>query len=267
MSTQILLTARDESSQLREYANQYFNLTGYDGSQVTISLEDIREWRYYSGITYIVDGTAIGLCSVLLSVLIALAVIDRSRLRRPIFIFNMMSLFLVFVRAVISAVLTAGPFGGFAQVFLGAPIRYGYLEAVLSILCWIAQIFLYTSITATLGLQVRAAFSGTKRGRLFIKIALSLAAVVLLAFEITYGVFYCQAVVQNTPTPNWVLTTVRVLFVIYVGSCSLAFIYKLAIAIRQRRRIGITKFGPLQILFIMSCQCLMCLVSSLCPQN
>ena len=40
------------------------------------------------------------------------------------------------------------------------------------------------------------------------------------------------------------------------SKCCLIFLYKLFNAIRQRRRMGFQSFGPLHILFIMFCQCL-----------
>jgi pheromone alpha factor receptor len=190
--------------------------------------------------------------------MIALALIDQTKLRRPIFVLNIVNLFLASSRAMIFAILRSGPFQGFAQEFLGAPGVDADIFEGLVIFGVLIQLFLYASIIATLGLQVRVVFSTTKtkRWQRCITIILSIAGLVLLGFESAYVVFYIMFVLAEEPVPVWVITTVRVLFIVFVGTCSLAFLYKLATAIHQRRRIGIAKFGPLQILFIMSCQCL-----------
>jgi len=48
----------------------------------------------------------------------------------------------------------------------------------------------------------------------------------------------------------------RIYFCTFVGVSCLVFLYKLAITIYRRRKMGIKKFGPLQIIFIMFSQCL-----------
>jgi pheromone alpha factor receptor len=152
-------------------------------------------------------------------------------------------------------IIVSGSFQSFAQEFLGAPASDGNIFECLVIGGIIFQLLLYMSIIATLGLQVQVVFSVTKgeRWQLFITIILSITGFALFAFELAYCVFFINFVVAQNPVP---VTAVRVLFVVFVDMCSLVFLYKLGIAIRQRRRIGIAKFGPLQILFIMSCQCL-----------
>lgn len=259
MTTQILLTIRDPSSgQLTKYANQSFNITAYDGSQATITLDEIQTWRYYSGIACIIYGTTIGLCSALLVAMIAHALIDQTKLRRPIFILNMVNLFLASSRAIVFAIIVSGSFQNLAQEFLGAPASNGNIFEGLVIVGIVFQLLLYMSIIATLGSQVQVVLSAAKgeRGQQFLTMILSIVGLVLFVFESAYCVLFIIFVVSEKPVPVWVIIAVRVLFSVFVGICSIVFLYKLGIAIRQRRRIGIAKFGPLQILFIMSCQCL-----------
>ena len=120
----------------------------------------------------------------------------------------------------------------------------------------VVQTVLYCTIVATLALQVRVVFSATPRTQRIITIIVSVAGSLLVALELTEGIFYIIIVFSGEPIPQWVITTTGIFFPTFVGLCSLTFLFKLALTIFQRRNAGITKFGPLQILFIMSCQCL-----------
>ena len=251
-----MTTFNPSPAQWTQYPNQSFNLTDIYDDPVTVSLADIRLWMYQSATEVVAYGVAIGLCSTLLIVLITLALDDHSKLRRPIFLLNILSLFLISCRGIVQGILVSGPFGGFAQRFLGAPALYPNTALALNIISSLTQAALYASILSTLTLQVRVVFSSTKKVQKVITIVLSVAGLALFSLELTGSVFYILYIIADIPDPEWLPVTIRTFFVIFVGSCSLIFLYKLSILIHQRRKIGITKVGPLQILFITSCQCL-----------
>jgi len=254
MSNTILLTAINSSTtQWKEYSPQTFNLTDFSGNPVTISLDDIHAWAYYTRVESVLYGLAIGLSSIFL---IALAVHDRAKLCRPIFLLNILSLTLVSLRGIVGSILLTGPFAGMAQIFLGAPARYGAVAEGLFFVFVVVQAALYSAIVATLTLQVLVVFSATPRTRRVITIILSVAGTLLVALQLVEGVFDIMGSFTGQLTPQWVITTFKIFFPSFVGLCSLIFLFKLALSISQRRNAGITKFGPLQILFITSCQCL-----------
>ena len=254
MSTTIFVTSDSFTGQWKEYGPQSFNLTDINGNPVTIFLEDIRSSINYSAVESVAYGLAIGLCSTLLIAMIALQ--ERTKLRRPIFLLNILSLFLVSLRGIVSVIILNGPFVGMEQMFLGVNAQYANIASGLVIISAFIQLFLYASILATLTLQVRVIFSGTRRNEKIITIILSAVAMVLLGFELGYVVLYLINIFEGVLVPQWVVTTIEIFFVIFVSICSLTFLFKLAVTIRRRRSVGVTKFGPLQILFIMSCQCL-----------
>ena len=154
MST-ILFTMRDFSTRRSsQYSNQPFNLTDIYGNPVTVALEDIRSLIYYSAVENALYGIAVGLCSTLLIVMMALVLADRTKLHRPIFQLNMLSLFFVSCRGILQGIALAGPFSGLAQYFLGLPISNGNIFLGLLIAKALIQPLLYASILATLILQV-----------------------------------------------------------------------------------------------------------------
>jgi pheromone alpha factor receptor len=236
--------------------NLTIDLFQISGDPVTISLEEICKWIYVSTVLSLTYAIAIGLCSTLLVVMLFVAVSDRTKLRRPIFLLNILSLFLVSLRGILAAALQTGPFEGFAQVFLDVEAPNGDIVAGLVIVHTLIQLALHASILATLTLQVRVMFSATKRIQKIVTIVMSIAAIVLLSLELSYCVIFITFSVNNSEVPLWMELTIRNFFIIFVSGCSLCFLLKLALTIRQRKGVGIIKFGPLQVLFIMSCQCL-----------
>jgi len=66
---------------------------------------------------------------------------------------------------------------------------------------------------------------------------------------------YSEIIITRTSREtDWTYDCLRISIMILVGLSCLLFLYKLLI--RRRKRLGFTKFGPLQVLFILFAQCL-----------
>jgi pheromone alpha factor receptor len=234
--------------------NETFNLTDYYGNTVALTADDIRQWRESVNIQGIAYGVTIGLSSTLLFIMSGLAIQDRSRLRRPLFALNLLSLFFTLFRGIVNSMSLS--MGSIAVTFLGAPPQDEAAAFGLLILTVLAQLLLYLCILATLILQIHVVFSGNKNSQTGILVASSVVALFLISLQIARSVFTIRHNITGIPEPSWADTTFSILFLCFVSVCSIIFLFKLSLAIRQRRKAGVTKFGPFQILFISSCQCL-----------
>jgi pheromone alpha factor receptor len=244
------------SNAQKVYLNQYFNLTDIYGEDIPVNFQDLQAWSYALDVQSLAYGLAIGLSGIVFFVSIALALEDRAKFRRPIFLLNLSSLFLVICQGFFSVILLVGPYIGTAQILLGAPSPHGLTIVSLRIVINIVQLCLYGCILGTLILQVRVVFSAARSVQRYLTVFLTAAALVTFALQMALLVIYTRTLFTDVQAPYWLASAALGSFTGFIGLCSIIFLYKLAVTIRQRRKMGVKKFGPLQILFIMSCQCL-----------
>jgi pheromone alpha factor receptor len=237
--------------------NQPFNLTALDGTQITLTLTDVNNAMYW-----IIAQTAgyaftLGFSGMLLIVLGLLT--TREKAKRPIFILNVLSLFLLLFRAIICTIIECANYQhGIGEYFLAALAQYNTASFAPSIMLGVLNPLLYASMLSSLVLQVRVVFAAEPTTQRILTAGMSVAAFVIFAFGVTFNAFFIKMQVDAIPIAEsgWVYNVVRIGIIIFVGISCLLFLYKLAVTIRRRQRMGFQKFGPLQILFIMFGQCL-----------
>jgi len=234
--------------------NQSFNLTGLDGTPTTITLPELNTFIYSMKTSCAIQGFVLGFGSMLFIVLVALT--RGERRRQPIYLLNLASLFFICWRAVLDLIIFEGSYQGVGENLLGANLQFGPGTYTPSIMSNLGNPPLYATVLASLVLQVRVVFSAEPTTRRIVTLILSVAAIVLVAFETTFTVY--SIIFQFTTLPNapyWIYTVIRIYFIIFVGITGVIFLYKLARAIRRRKRMH-QPTNPLHILFIFSCQCL-----------
>jgi pheromone alpha factor receptor len=192
--------------------------------------------------------------------IVLLLLTDAKKLRRPIMLLNAVTLILFCIRSLAALAVGLTPYYiNIGEFFLGAVAQYDVNVNAGGVVTVLIQPVLYATIMASLILQVRVVFGPEPRVRFLVTIFLSAYAAVLTAFQITYAVYVMIYLVKMLPVseePAWLYPLTKILLLVFLGISSLIFLYKLAMTIRMRRRLGLTRFGPLQILFIMSVQCL-----------
>lgn len=259
MSATPALTPDPTSAAWSEFVDsQPFNLTGLDGTPQTVSLAEVNALTYSTAAGGVSYGFMLGFGSMLVIVLILLT--DSKKLRRPIIVLNIISLLLYSLRALFACVVFTSQFNyGIGENFFGAVAQYGGSPYWPAIVDGVIQPFLYATVLASLILQVRVVFGPEPRARKIITAGLCALAAVLEVLVIVYNVYVNIEFGEqnlNAYVPGWLYPATKILFLVFLGLSSVIFLYKLAITIRMRRRLGLKKFGPLQILFIMSAQCL-----------
>jgi pheromone alpha factor receptor len=237
--------------------SQSFNLTGLDGSPVTLSLADIDAFIHYLTAAIAVQGFIIGVSSLLIIILMLLTPTQKAR--RLIFIFNFLSLVLLCTRAILYVSNLCSQAGnGIGENFLGAIAQYPTAKFSTTIVDAFISLFLIVTIVTSLMLQVRVVFAAEPRTQKIVTAVLSLGALWIIGVYLRFTVWEIKVILKriiSIETP-WTYEAFEISMIIYIGICCLLFLYKLFHAIRLRKRMGYKHFGPLQVLFVMFAQCL-----------
>jgi len=233
--------------------SQSFNLTNVKGEAMTLSLDRLNNYFYASTVQAIFQAFILGFGAMLFIVLIALT--HRERRRQPIYLLNLISLFLITFRAIVNLIIATASYRGVGQIFLGGRAQYGPGTWAPSVISGLLQPFLYSTILASLILQIHVVFGSEPLTRRTLTIVLTVAAVVLVVLVTTFAVYQTIIQFKSISMPRWLFKVIRIYFVVFVGITCLIFLYKLAMAIRRRKRMG-QPANPLQIFFVFSCQSL-----------
>ena len=241
----------------------------YFGNSVTIPSDEIAVFLTENNPSLIVYGVSIGLCGTLLVILLSYflhPVTDgQSWIRRPIFLLSLTNLLLVLLEASLEGVLYSSPskFNGVSQVFLDVPLPNPVMAAALVETGFAISRLAYVTVAVTFLLQVRVVYSVAKRLRLVLTVFLGAVCLLVAALFATAFAMFTKHAAENRPDLNGpdsifkrVEVSARITFIVYVVFCSFLFTGKLAATIARRRKVGITAFGPLHILLIVSFQSL-----------
>lgn len=238
---------------------QSFNVTGLDGTPVTLSFTEIDQLSQSYTTDGIVNGFTIGFCSMLLIVLFLIT--PHKRRRRPILLLNVCSLFLLIVKSICICISDNASYSGVGPQLLGAFYAYDKTTWIPIVIESVLSPFLYVSIMTSLLLQVRVVFSAvpvTRRIITGIGIVAMLVEAGLSIANSVYGILVQYGFPEFIVVPEWLYRTMRLYFLIFVSISCLCFLYKLALTIYRRQKMGINikRLGPMQIIFITSTQCL-----------
>lgn len=237
------------------FYDQTFIVTGLDGNPATLDLRSIQAYIYATAVELTIFGFSLGFVSV---VFIALLVVSsKEKIRKPVFLLYLASQFFLAIRAISAIIILCSPIHGIGEALLDAVAQYSpsiYYVGVISIL---AVTFFYNCILAVLILQVRGIFAAERRIQTVLTAIGVLAALVMDSFLGTWAA--ANVVMQLYGDYNfiescfWTYVTFRIYFSAFIAiSCSI-FLYKLAVTIYDRRKLGrgMVEFGSLQITFVM----------------
>jgi pheromone alpha factor receptor len=254
-----ILTPDPKSAAWSIYVTQQtFEITGLAGAPVTLSINDIDEQIHFVSAQATVYGFSLGFTAMLFLVMIPMT--QRRQQRTPTFILNLITLFLFGIRQLFASVGVNLPFFGFAGIYLGATAQYPmsafwprYSGVFLTSLYFI-------TLTASLVLQFRVVFAATPKTQEIVTWVAVIVAIVFNCFNVAWEMiqFYLTWHTEKYPEYLWMDDIVTFYFLSFVVVGSALFLYKLGVTIHRRRRMGMDmySFGPLQIIFVFSAQCL-----------
>ncbi|MCJ1234996.1 hypothetical protein MMC14_002960 [Varicellaria rhodocarpa] len=228
-----------------------------DGTPFNVSLADLDGFVSYNLNISIIYASQLGASLVLL---VVMALVTKPEKRSvPINVLNVLSLAFNFVRNILNCLYYTGAFSDiyayYAQDFSRVPkSAYGNSIAavvltVLNLICVEGSLLLQSQVVC---LTLRKVYRQTILAISILIASLAIALRLALCIENSKAIM--AAAIEDSLT--WLVTVANITTSISVFWFCIVFVVKLGFAIHQRRKLGLRRFGPLQILFIVGCQTL-----------
>jgi pheromone alpha factor receptor len=233
------------------------NVTFYlaNGDPFPVPIQDVDDFAQYPVRICINYGAQLGGTVVLLVILLLLT---KSEKRRSyVFCLNCLALLLNFARLLCQIIFFTSPFTHPYAYFSGDYSRVpdsAYANSIFSVIFYSV---LLTLIEASLVLQVQAVCVNLRRLYRHALLGLSIVvALIPLAFRYWYAVENIKSIIGAVTTQpvNFIESISQISITVSICCFCAVFVTKLAFAIRLRRKLGITDFGPMKVIFIMGCQ-------------
>ena len=237
--------------------SQSFTLQASDGTFFNVSIPDLDYFVNYNNQVCINYGAQTGASIVLLIALLLLTKPDRRA--SPIFIINALSLALNIIRNVLQSLFFTGPFTETYAVFSGDFSRVHTGDYATSVTAAILTLLVLLCVESSLCLQTRVVCVTMRQlYRRIIFVASVTIALLAIAFRLALcienSIYIVQAKVDG-PLHQLVSAT-NITETISICWFSAVFVTKLAFALNERKKLGLARFGPMHIIFIMGCQTL-----------
>jgi len=237
---------------------QSFSLQDKDGNPFNVTIPDLDSFVQYNNQILINYGSQLGACIVLLLVLLLLT--KENKRTSPIFIVNTLALAFNIIGNVTACLYFTGPFtesyAYFAQDF--SRVHTGdYATSVVSTLTWF---LVMVCVEISLCLQARAVCVTLRKAyRYAIFTASFVIASVSIAVRLAFTIENAKYIValKESTALYWMQDATSITTTITICWFCAIFVTKLAFALHQRKKLGLGKFGPMQIIFIMGCQTLL----------
>lgn len=231
-----------------------------------IRLDAFNNWAQYAIKASINWGSQIGASIIMVILLLVLTKHDKRR--SPIFILNILALVLSVVRAITNAAFYTSGFYSFYTFITEDISRVPTSDYATSTTAVIMTLLLLICIELSLILQASVVCATLSRPR---RIAITILSIVValaaIGARIALTVWNIQ-IILGPPILSRVDLGVVANITSSFSVCffSLIFCGKLGLAIRNRRKLGLKQFGPMQIVFIMAAQTLV-IPSKLAPSK
>lgn len=236
---------------------QSFTLLLQDGTPVSVAVPDVDEFVLYSVQICINYAAQLGASCILLLALLLLTKPEKRQ--SPVFILNSIALVLNVIRNVLECLYFTGPFSEtyayFGQDYSRVP-RSAYAT---SIAATVLAVLLLICIEISLLLQVRVVcFLLTKFYRQVIFGFSTIIALLAVGFRLALCVANSRLIISLQPPTslNWLESASNITTSVSICWFCAVFVTKLGFALNERRHLGLKRFGPMQIIFIMGCQTL-----------
>lgn len=234
---------------------QSFTLLDMQELPHQFSIPELEELTTFLVQSSIVFAAQLGGSLVLLIALLLLAKPEKRR--SPIFILNALSLSINFILTLLNCLYFTGPFSEIAAILLQDYSRVPQVEYAKSITMTILSLILLLCAEASLVLQVRVVCVTLRRIH---RQALFLVSVLLVMMAASFRFAFCiensHSILSTAYTTDliWLQSAMNITTTISLCWFCAVFVGKLAFALIERRKLGLRKFGPMQVIFIMGIQ-------------
>jgi pheromone alpha factor receptor len=232
------------------------NVTFLDatGTPFNITMAELNYYRMFEVNHTINYASQFGASAILLAVLFLLT--RREKRFSLIFFLNAFCLFLNSIRSLLQCLLFTSMFN---HPYTNASQDYSFVTdnaIATSIAAGVITALLFVFIMISLTLQVHVVLVTTPRRQRFWIMAIT-TTIALLAVGVRFAVtvLNAKAIAEKSYFfAQWLVNFQTIMQAIAIWTFCIIFTIKLGIAIRQRRKLGMRQFGPMQIIFIMGCQ-------------
>lgn len=203
-------------------------------------------------------GIRVSSCAVI-AVMLLLIIKERTR---PIYICNLVSLFLLFMQSALYLQYLSTSYSQISTNFTGSFASVSQNDINISVVDSVCQFMLVTSIQFSLFFQVRTVFPERTVYRKIAAGVTGAVAIICIVFNFLFIITRCASAVNPNKTIfnsnsrfSLVLPSISqyTLLASIVIAC-MVLVGKLLFAIRVRKILGCRQFGPLEIITIMSTQ-------------
>jgi pheromone alpha factor receptor len=245
---------------------QEFVLYAPDGSQFTTSMVEIDYLRHFGVRVAINWATQIGASVILLLMLLLLT--RRDKRNSTIFILNALCLVLNTIRSVLQCVYLTTPYFHPYALISGDYSMVTPAHRAITVASNTITLILVASILISLSLQVWVVSITAKPLQKWIIMSVtSISAVVAVGYRFTVTVISNKKTMKDEGMENFngLVNDMYIAFAVAVWAYCAVFTFKLGHALLERKRLRMTQFGPMQIIFIMGCQTMVIPGKPICP--
>ena len=246
-----------DSNESFDLFHQNLTIIGPDNTVIIINMDDIHDYMRYAVEVCTNRGSQIGVSVIVLAVLLLVTKAEKRRL--PVFILNTLSLLINIPRTILQVVyFTSAWYDSFAY-FTGDLSRVPHSAYASTCAADILTLLLVICIEMSLLVQVWTVSTGAAESYRFLVMALSIsAALAAVALRFAITIINIRTTLYPFEPTSYLIPTIAPAAQI-AAACSIVlfasiFCAKLGYALLRRRRLGLTQFGPMQVIFIMSCQ-------------
>lgn len=235
--------------------SQFINITTMDGV-VQYNIQELDSFQTSRMIFAALFGVRAGV-SAIVSIILFLLVDRRTT---PVYIFNQVSLVLMFIQSTLFLVNLVSPYGLISTVFTQSYAAVTQSNVNVSVASSVFQLLFIITIQCSLFFQGRIIFPKASPSRLLATVILG---IISLATVVLYSLYIAQSCHAAINPADLLLFGVKgkklpsmaqIMFASSISFCTLIFVGKLVFAIRTRWVLGLKQFGPLQIICIMGAQ-------------
>ena len=238
--------------------NQILTMVDRDQREIKVNLAAIDDFVLYGIKICIIYAAQLGASLMLLVVILLLT--KPNKRHSPIFVINAVALVVNFIRLILQCLFYTGPFSSTYAVFANDYSDVPKESYIMSIASTILILLLLILVELSLLLQTQVVcvtLSQVYRRTIFAistfmalqAIGWSLFCVVRNSEDTLYGTGYKVDVAWTFNAAN-ITKSVSFLWFCVV------FVVKLGFALRQRHKLGLRRWSPIHIIFIMGCQTL-----------
>ncbi|KAI5790898.1 fungal pheromone mating factor STE2 GPCR-domain-containing protein [Pyronema domesticum] len=241
---------------LSDLLTQTILLTTRNGTEIPISLQDLSNIQYLAITWSACFAIQIGAATILFCLLPLLS--NPSRRRSLPFLCNMITLAIVILRGILHIYYYFSPFTTpyrlFTEEYIGIPMS----ARIISIASAITTLLLKAMVQFSLIIQLRILFQNREGIKNALTIGTSLLAAVSTGIYVWIVVLSTEVILQEPvghSSPNSRLTFAsKVTFAGSITVFSALLVGKLLVAIKERRALGLKKFGVFKIALVLGLQ-------------